>query len=506
MLYYNGYIIEGMGKNTSSVDELVAKLAQDAVKRATAENEEAPLEIAGRGPIDSEEAVADAFSRVDEGQGFYATIYKRHPIPKEYGGRPVVIYTVQQPDLVKDWESELLRLGKENGWEDGLYEVRLFQEGRPGVQAIRQIPLHVPTVFSLPGTSTDPMAQITNTAKVIREIGSIGSGPGGDALAKSMIEMYKAGAETAKAGSAKEPTTAEILKLAKDLAPQQEPTSGLSEILLMLREAGVFARPAQDDFLTKLVQAKQAGLIPESNGDGTTKSLEFINVLLPLVERLAGGGANQPASIGVELVRALGPQIGELIKDVTGTINNLVALKAGQKTLSAPKAPPLPPPSNDSTVTVKEPEPVNHPLMLELRDAIEKNDQNYFPRLVHGIGYWFENGDQYLQAFAAESISHEQAISFLAENGGEYFRGGKASEYIKAFVIWYKGILGLNTGSDEEKKAVIGVCEKCETAFKFEALEDWEKDEKVCGSQLETGEKCTGKLMLEGEGGENEQT
>lgn len=484
--------------SASSVEELVNKMAQDAVKRAGSEKEEAPLEMAGRGAIDSEDAVADAFSRIDENAGFYATIYKRHPIPKEYNGRPVVIYTVQQPDLVKDWESELLKLGRDNSWENGLYEVRLFQTGQPGVQACRQIPLHIPTFMpSLsPSSSVDPMAQITNTAKVIREIGSMGANPNGDALAKSMIEMYKAGAEATKAGLTKEPTTAEIMKLAKELAPQQEPTSGLSEILLMLREAGVFARPTTDDFLTKLVQAKQAGLIPETPSGGVNQSLELINTLMPIIERLSGKNDGGPTSIGVELVRALGPQLGELIKDITGTINNLVALKAGQKQskIGPLSLPTTPPPSG---VEVKEPEPIKHPLMLELRDAIEAKNRNYFPRLMHGIGYWFENGGQYLQAFASETLSHDQAMAFLVENGGAYFSQGKASEYIKAFIIWYKKVLGIT--KDEEKKEIIGICQECSASFKFETLEDWEQDAKVCGTKLETGEVCNGKLILEEE-------
>ncbi len=516
-------------------DEANTMMARELVEAAS----KSPLEKQDRGETDQEAEVATLLSHVTPDKGYYLKLYKRYPIPKEYGNKPVFLLDIEQPELIQDLESETLKLAKAYGWSDGIYEVKLYQKNVPGLQGSRRITIQVPPVAvqpplngaqpgSVPGV--DPFTQFQNAVKLVREF----TGPNGrvDAdptqMLKVVTDAFKAGADSRPAPASdpqqtQQPSVLEMIKAVKELAPPSNSHQPGPDLLVALKELGaiLFPQTKKEDPLDILIKMKQAGLIPDASakqGNAIEDAIKLLTTMAPLMESFGGGGGS--SSTAVEVLKVLGPQLGEVVEKVTGTINNVIAFKAGTAGLNPPGAnvritKPTPPGG-----AIEPPKITNHPLIKELYIAIEKNDHNYFPKLIHGVGYWVENGDQYLQAMITDAMSFEQVMDFLIQLGGEYFRQGKAADYVKAFIDWYKRAMGsIATGANEvpspttaiqteitgtvepdadkvSKTLVTAQCDKCFELFEFDSKEAFMADNKICDNQDAENQTCAGKLTL----------
>lgn len=477
------------------VDDVVKGMGREIVEREikNGDQELTPIETVHPG-LDEEERVADAFSHVPADEGFYVKIYRKYPVPKEFGNHPMFLLDITQPDLIQDYEAELLKLAKQYGWCSGVYEIKLFQRGTPGVRASRRITLEVPQLQTpspqnqgQPQGQTDPTAAITQAVKLIKEIypGQPSSAQNIDpvALLRAIAEAYKTGAESAKAVapvSEKKESIVDVAKAIRELAPPSAPQSSLdpAKLLDLAKELGALrSQSPQVDPIDYVIKLKQAGLIPEPKAetDQTTKVIELVTALAPLLSR--GEGSGEPASPVVELIRALAPQASKIVSDITNAINNVALTRAGAK----PKIV-LPPPGGSpnrelgpAQIAQVSEEPML-PIFKAIKVAAERNDQAFFPQMEQLL-IQFAGEEQYDQILAG-TIPPEQVLDQVSVYGGSWFKSPTAKLYLESFIIWAKA---------KQANAVVGRCTQCSAEFEFESKEEFEKDSKCpeCQGQLQ---------------------
>ncbi len=357
-------------------DEMVKEMIDDKVEGVIRNKEDIET-----GPIDDEEQVSDLFSRAPSSEGFYIKIYRRSPVPKEYGSRPVFLLDLPQPESIDDIESELLRLGQQMSWVDGLYEAKLFKRGEPGVRASRRMPLQFPKIqVSIPGAPSNgthsAFETLSQTAKLIKELTQTTSeNPGStvnpENIMKAVSEAYKAGVDAASNKQVTPPIDIVALVSAiKQLAPPQPkdpdtlnvlkelgvfnktpevPRENLLDTLTKLKEVGLLKDSTpqqvnQPSILDQLAQLKTLGLLKDNSipqEDSLSKTLDTVTKLLPLIQNFGGNsGGEEKSSALIEIIRILGPQVGKIVGDLTSTVKDIVTVKNGGTPSPVPQPPP----------------------------------------------------------------------------------------------------------------------------------------------------------------------
>lgn len=480
-----------MGKK-DSFDKMIDEMVSEKI-----ENVSLNPEGTDAGPINDEEQVSELFSRCNSNEGFYIKIYRRFPVPKEYGSRPVFLLDLTQPEAIEDLESELLRVGQQMSWPDGLYEAKLFKRGEPGIQAARRIPLQFPkTPISSPGISgvhnngsSSAFETLSQTAKLIKELQEA-SGPGTqqgssvkpEAILAAVTEAYRAGIEASKASSSGNPppSVLEIMKVMKELAPPQPSHDTLAPILqgivapLLAKLTAPAPLPqAQPDFLSIMMKMKELGLFGAKETDPTTKALEILGSLAPILQGMGGGGGGETSAL-VEVIRVLGPQMGKIVSDVTGTVREAISAKTQiPSTPSVPYTPPRPTQSLPPQVPQQtEQEKEMFKLLAEVKRAILSMDQSYYPKLQELL---MSNIDETTyESLMNGTIPIDTIISQLKPYAPEA-DSPNARQYFNEFVSWAK------------EREVEGVCKACGETFTYISKEDMNKDPKcsVCGGEVE---------------------
>jgi len=476
----------------SSIEDAIEDMAKKAVESNVAEMEEefneappSPLEGVASGPVDPADQIADAFSHVPPNEGYYYKIYRRQPVPKEYGNRPMFLLDIQQPELVEDLESELLHLAKLNGWSDGLYEIQLIKKGEPGIKKARRMAIQVPQVTSTQGAPFNGgdgggYTNLLAIAKLLKDLTATTPQPTSapaanpETVLKALSDAYKTGLEASKTGQKPEPTLLELMKVVKEFTPPTPPAAQSADMLKVILQSGLIQnKNSEDDFLVKLVRLKEAGLLgatpaadPNSQLSG---AVNLLTTLLPLIERLGGGGGGEKTTLGVELIRTLGPQVGKIVSDVTGSLNKAIDLKA-----DTGKVKPRKPPTMDSITEdmlprdipsirdeVKTFEAPMIPLLKPVQDAIEAGDKNFFPQL-ETLLLQYGNYQTY-DSILSGKYTIDQVADYISRFGGNYFVTPQAKAYFTEFVAW---------GQEKQAKEVVGYCEKCNEETVFESKEE----------------------------------
>jgi len=446
------------------------------------------------------DAVTTLFSRIPPDQGFYVKVYKRAPVPKEYGNRPLFLLDIQQPDLIQDMEAELLRLAKIHGWGDGVYDVKLFKHGEPGVREAMRITIQLPSsppISSIPSDPNAPQvdvfAQLQNTAKLINELTRAASPQNNnpqntETVVRAVTDAYRAGVETAKT-SAPTPTPAQapfnfldLLKALKELAPPPKPEPDMlkivHDILAMAPKPQPVAKNDDNDFFHKLVLLKEAGLLgaqPTSSVDPTTKAIELLSSLLPLMNMMnggGGGGKSEPTSVAVELIRTLAPQVGKVVGDVTSTINRAIdaktnpPLRRASPVTSAPIHSELLGPQSPSGVSEIEMPNVSTletpmlPIFRPIKEAIEVRDVSYFPKLQEIILKY--GSEDTFEDLIDGKFTIDQLAEYIRPIGGEFFTSEPAKIYFTDFLTWARA---------QRAQEIEVKCPTCNAEFFFDSKE-----------------------------------
>lgn len=464
-------------------NEMIDKMITDKI-----EDKSPPGEGTDVGPIDDEEQISGLFSRCASNEGFYLKVYRRHPVPKEMGGRPVFLLDITQPEVIEDLESELLRIGQQMMWPDGLYEAKLFKRGEPGIQGARRMALQFPkTPISSPGIlgvpnngSANAFETLSQTAKLIKELKEASdSGPSThpasvnpESIMAAVTEAYKAGISASQGNQNNSSSILEIVKVLKELAPPQPKGP---DILSILKEVGAFSSPKKDDdFFEKLLKMKELGLFGSTvpAPDPTAKALELLTSMLPLVQSLGGGGGE--TSPVTELIRVLGPQAGKMVEDITSTVKDVIAHKTKpvNPQTRPSSVPPVPVPgkeireieSDDEKEERTKGEGDMMKLLTEVKTAVLNYDTTYFPKLQEVVISNME--DEVYDNLINGLVPVDNIIAQMKPFAGPEIDSPQARNYLEEFISWAKA------------REVEGVCGNCGEMFTFFNIEELGKDSK----------------------------
>jgi len=127
--------------------------------------------------------------------------------------------------------------------------------------------------------------------------------------------------------------------------------------------------------------------------------------------------------------------------------------------------------------------PHANPIVREVLDAIEKDDEEFFNQLSELI--FMMLGPNTIDGLVSGKIS----LPFLMKMGSNSLGVDlstipKAKPYFEKFVEW----LRVNAGSPHPEPVVSGRCEGCGEEYDFDTEEDWENDNKICDA-------CGGKVI-----------
>ena len=481
---------ERLGK---AVEDMVNEVIEDKVeerKRPEPQFEATPPEAGSP----EEEAISHLFSNIPSGEGFYIKVYRRHPIPREYGGRPVFVYDIEQPEVIPDLEGELLRVGKLSAWPAGLYEVKLFKRGAPGVQGMAQLSLEFPITQAAPmlhvnaPQGKDPYEQLTETAKFIQGL-TTQLGLGGqsqqntEGVLRAVGEAYKAGIEAAKAAASNgksegEPKLVELLKAVKELSTPQK-TPDVIEVVKALQS--MLPQPRADSgdgaLLDKLIKLKEVGLFGAPQVDPTERLVNLIIALKPLLEGGGGGGGGDGGRTTpvIELIRVLGPQLGGVVERVTGTID-----KAINARLASSGIPPIPnvpialPPQNSTEPQVTE-------QFKPIAEAINSHNVSYFPQLkdilLKGAG------PQVYEDLGYGKYPLEAFLGQLKPHAGAFVVQPNAIAYFKEFLNWAKAAAPSSPAAPSNDGDIVSICRACGAEYDYDSIEAYNADPKCeCGA------------------------
>ncbi len=417
------------------------------------------------GPDDAER-VADLWSHIPSGENFYAKLYKKHPVPRDYTGRLLFLCDIEQPELVADMESRVLELAKVHGYGEGIYEVRLVQRGKPGFRGQQQITIALPTTppTDPAAASVGPAGNGSQTAldaleRAVRLVHSLtggataGGAPGAsrvdpEAVVRAVTDAYRAGAESSAAKGGGTEQLAGIVKALKDLVPQAPSALDLVRELEALRGATSPSTPerrnGEGDFLDTLIRAKQAGLIPDAQprgGADLNQMLEFTTAILPLVAQ--GDGAAKGAL--ETILSVVGPQVGKIVGDITATINRAIDAKreragppAAMPMSAGDEAPALPLPSPQAP-DVPAPERAmplfgSLPVFRAIQDAATRRDAAFYPQLRILLQRVTSPGQ--FEDIVAGRVALDAVLGEVATWGGRFFASSTARDYFTTYLAW----------------------------------------------------------------------
>jgi len=470
-----------MAKKEKQFDDMIAAMEEEIVADEATNGHVATLT---EKDIQEDNALS-LMSNIPADQGFYYKVYRKHPIPDIHKGQPLFLHQIPQPDLISDLEAEVLKLATQFGWPSGIYEVRLYKTGKPGVEATSTIPIEVSKLVTAPLATSqpqipstpplDPMETMKSAFSMIREMNA--NTPQQDTppqtnmvdMMKIVGEMYRANSQTAQPAMNPADMMIAMAALIKELAPPKSEQSG-SNLLTVLKEVGAFNQPVQPtaptiDPIEMMIKLKQMETPKE---DGMDKSLKQLTAILPLMQQMTGGGSGDSGNTMVEILKILGPQLKDVVSDVTGTINNAIRVK-GQ--LASPR----PRQKRPSPVTTVEPLPEEQripettqlPVLKAVEDASRANNISFFPELEQLLGGITTN-EQMEQLIIGE-LAPMVVLEQISHLGGPYFLTQEAQMYFQSFLVWMK---------DKKKEEVIGVCSKCGIEIVYDNLEEHTIDSK----------------------------
>lgn len=496
------------GAKGADLDTMVQQMAQEKVKEAIAESGFVqPPEPSPEPPSSAEEDhIVSLIQRIPAGEGYYFKVYRKHPVPREYGNRPVFLMDLQNPESINDLEAECSELAKKFSWPDGIYEVRLFKTGEPGCQGTWTIslevpkpaPLTLPSTFSSPGGGTNPFEHLSQTAEFITQLADkVGGGR------QNPSETFKVASDAFKQGMEVSGRTAQtqtdpvglvkaIVDAARSLAPQRSDTKDLIEAL---KEAG-FGRE-KDDFLDKMIKLKEVGFLPGNQPDMTDKLLNIVTALAPLM-----GGGGEKTSPVVELIRVLGPQVAPIVKDITDTAKQAIAARSGAPIqvgttpgVPPPALPPAPGSSPGETPRVPVPRPdIPEESMLPVFKVILMNARQkreiFYPELKEILTGSLP-GPRY-EAIISGAVPLEDFMEELVPYVGANFDAPVVKEYFQAFIAWVNASKkpAAPPSPPPPSEVVTGKCSKCGALFDYPNKAAWEAD-KSCDDP-----NCFGEIQL----------
>lgn len=505
-----------------SLDRVVAAAAEAAAEEAidrrvdelTQEGSlDSVLQDIPGSPFRTPPAVDDLLSSVPTGEGYYMKLYREiHPGQFEYKLR------IDDYSTWTDLESEIstivqayTRKDREK-WGSGKYRIFVYKDGARGIYS-KPIIMNVDARESdLPapskGNGVDAREKIAETASLIREVKDLMGGQTNPAeITKMMAESFKAGLGVVpKTESDGKDNFLKIVSLLKDLGlvgqskeeKKVDPSQVMRDTITMLKDMGLIGSSKPKDEGSSLREAivllKDLGLVGQPPREETAKEdpyamVEKVVNLMNLVKSIGGGGEGTGAapSLGVELVRILGPRVPEMVERITGSVNNVAEVSKlklerriiGEDRGIRPLPPPLvAPPEQLPPSPTLEAIPMN-PVVKEIYEAIESRNKEFYPRLKQLLDIYV--GPHILPMIVSGQMAQEVLLNNLATSlQNPYFAEEKSRMYFSEFIASFAPVVDLSVPPEG---GIVGRCSSCGTEYEFNSEESFEQDTKQCDNE-----------------------
>ena len=436
-------------------------------------------------------------------EGFYGKLYY-----KAINGKLIFKHHLDMLEEVDDPELEILNLIKERGWEDGDYVLRIFKRGQP--ECKQTITWSMATQSKIPSNGSsinkadnvqEKLAEMAGILNAVKDITSPSNPVNPNDTAKMMAEAFKSGADTIKSTLPPgEDTTNSLNKTIETLKSlgllKTEEKTDFAKVMIsmlpILKELGIIGQPKPPDVFAELLKFKELGLIKLANDsqEDTLGQVEKLKTLIEVVSSLTGVtglvGGEKP-SIGMKLIETLGPHVPNMVKNITDTVSNIAEvskLKLSRglggiaPTPSRPSfIPPTAPPNLEEISKDKEtlPEPeaatMRNPIVQEIYDSIQSNNEEYFPKLRDLINIYI--GGNALDKLVGREITVFAFLQTMNQSLYETFFTEEASiKYFNNFLVWHI--------NEIHKNMVVGICNQCGEQFDFATRQEFGADSKVC--------------------------
>lgn len=484
--------------------------------------------------IHDEIVIDELLASVPRNQGYYLKLY-REIRPNEFELK----LRIDNYESWSDMELEITNLVRAytlkspKKWGTGMYRTVVWREGGiRGQSKWKPVHFYVDAMEDEnnlnASSSQGPYEKPVDAGELLREqVGTVAEllkvVQTGNPPVTSPAEQMKLMAESfntgmaAKSGNNTNMTaliTAGITALAPLLlnknngaADQQTMFLKVAELLSAANKPPVIPTPI--DPLETIIKLREAGILPDNQNnkspqDSIFQTMEMIKILKPLF----GDSGGESASISSKLIDSVGPHIGKIVTDITGTLNHAITNRSAQKKIRSEQseeyddkynlsedskvAPNFSPMDNNisnnesismSNTPIQKPEPTqiqsqpatkseeSMPIMIPalraLNTAINKNDSAFFPTLEELLER--VTTPEEFNNIIEGKISHVEVFNQLVVLGGKSFNNAQTSEYLRDF-IKYK--------QEQKKNEVLGTCNKCKEEYVFPNKEELQRDNK----------------------------
>lgn len=484
-------------------DEIIEEVEEDLPPRSSSAIPEATLE--------EMKDISELIRTVPDSENFYFKVYKTKPLPSGTN-RPQFKTEITDLKSVDDLEVYVRNLARDNRWGPGEYLVCLFSKSKipipSGVKPLRlnidyQQPEEPDAKVREAPSIDDELTRMSTFMKGLQSILPNSTETAGE-IARAVSESFRQGVAVTK----------------ENLPPPVDPTTTLSAVITTLKDLGIVGKPdhpkfdvldivekvanalktfgifdrkeEKKDIFAELLKLKELGLIKiagEEKKEDPFDMIEKVKSLMELLTPLTQQASGEKPSLGVELVRILGPHVPEMVKNVTATVDNVANLSRQklQSNLMGPGHPgPIPP--MPSSLPQRQPVPTSsveetENTMLEALNnislAIKTNDYNFFPKLEEYITLFYGGHS------VASLVEGTVQISTIAGFVPVHMMGGVTKAeiiaFLEQFVEWKRTQL--------KENLLIARCEQCGEEYEFISLHEFESDTKEC-------ELCGGRIVF----------
>lgn len=465
-------------------------MARDTFKEMIKEGvQEALEEVRSEPEIDEEtkenqEYVETLLSTIPKTPDYYLKLYKSSPLPP---GVSKAQFKTEILNLheIDDLEIHIRNLIRDHDWGPGEYMVMLFgmdpKTGRrlPGFRR-RPIKFYIdyePKKKEESISVKDQIGTFKDFVSIAKDILPPPSQVNPVELSKTLAETLKTGVEVAVSSRSKDNgldpiKIIELVERLKKTDERKEPS--LVETLTVLKDLGVFHREEKHDVWQEIARMKDLGLLQlgqEKKEEDVLDTVNKLRALIEVVRPLIVPEAEGKASLGVEIIRTIGPHIPEVVKNITDTINN-VAEVAKMSRLGYVKTPPLMqvPQNIQEQPQISQQKVRIDTVWDNLARAIESDDRSYFKKLKEVIILYF--GPNVVDYLITNRISVETFLEAIAPQIGQIAYSKEAKAYFENFIKWQ-----IETVSS---MVVIAKCKTCGEEWEFQSSEEFEMSGKVC--------------------------
>lgn len=469
-----------------------------------------PRSVEAAQRIQGENVIDELLSSVPRNQGFYLKLYKEIR-PNEFELK----LRIDNYESWSDMELEVTNIVRSYTeklpikWGTGKYRVVIFRDG--GLRGKRWTPIDFAVDAMEPPNATnndnnnnnatiDPAEMLRSQMAALAEMQKLiqGNSNGVDPTTqvKLLAETYQQGvqAKGVEANNSNNLMTTLITALVPLFQQSMNKPQTNDQIMIeLIKGMMINNRPEpKEDALAMLIKMREAGIINQNNNNGLSQTMETIQTLLPLMTAIGGnnnGGGE--TSIGMEVIKSVGPQLGKIVSDLTSAISSVASSKRNSRDIAPTnrrerivneqpveerttyqqytKAPPEPiteVPASNPTPNINEKEdnmgllPML-PILKKLLVAINANDITFYgelERLLEGV----TTQEEYAQIIEGK-VPLSNVVDQLISWGGNAFSTPVVMDYFEAFrqhkISQYENMISAE-------------CKKCNILYDFDNDDD----------------------------------